>query len=995
MPNDEKQSSTSSSSRHRAKEMIGPLPDHGSRTNSDTSEPIRGFKVHETRREIENDVQGEISAAHCECEDLYEFAPCGYVTLNQKGLVTRSNVTAGRLLGVDKTRIKDVEFNSFVAPESRDDFRATLKRAWENGEQQSVELKLNGAGKGTLRVIAAIQAYRVAEGEVAQWRLVLVGIPERKRAEDDAGDQVETLTRVFEKVPFIMMLVDKDVRVKKINRKGTAFVGRPGEQLLGLLGGEVLHCLNSFHGPGCGKNPECGSCPIRTRVTQTFKTGEGIYDAEARMTVRKGSQNITVEMSISTALVKDKDVDHVLVTVADITERKRAEEALRESEERFRQIAGLIPQVFWMTDSGLKRMLYVSPAYEKIWGRTCESLYENPHSWIEAVHPADLETVKEALSLRKTQGHSIEYRIIRPDGKIRWIRDFGFAIYDAGGNPCRSAGIAEDITERKHAKDAVMQSEENYRRLFEAVSDAILVLDGETREFMDVNASALRLYGYSREEFLKLQQSDIADVSDKSDASIEEVLQGVRTQMPLRYHRKKDGTEFPVEISTSAFVFEGRKVACGVVRDITERARHTMEIKRLNRLYSVLSRVSQEVVRAKSPEVFLRQACREIVEGGGFLLSWIGLVDPTTNAVVPTALWGEIGEYVHGITVYADDRPEGRGPVGTCIREQRPAVHNDFLHDQRTLPWRDRAAPFGIASVAAFRIERAGRVWGALAIYSDEVDRFGEEDVKLLEKVAGDIGFALENLDREVRRERAEESLRESEERFRAVFEAASVGMAQADVDTGRWERVNAKLCEITGYSAEELIGMRFTEITHPDDRQPDWEAFREVVSGKARHYQREKRYVRKDGTIVWVNANVTLVTKVGRRTVSIAVIEDISRRKQAEDALRESESKLRTLFETVAEGIALHEMVYDQNGAAVDYRILSTNAAFEKLTGLVAAKTHGQPASIIYGTGTAPYLDEYAQVAETCRRPVSRPSLLLLRNTSTFPSPHLNGATS
>ena len=73
-------------------------------------------------------------------------------------------------------------------------------------------------------------------------------------------------------------------------------------------------------------------------------------------------------------------------------------------------------------------------------------------------------------------------------------------------------------------------------------------------------------------------------------------------------------------------------------------------------------------------------------------------------------------------------------------------MHNDFLHDPQTLPWRDRAAPFGIAAAAAFPIERAGGVWGALTIYSDEVDRFSDEDVKLLEKVAGDIGFALDNL---------------------------------------------------------------------------------------------------------------------------------------------------------------------------------------------------------------------------------------------------------
>ena len=133
-------------------------------------------------------------------------------------------------------------------------------------------------------------------------------------------------------------------------------------------------------------------------------------------------------------------------------------------------------------------------------------------------------------------------------------------------------------------------------------------------------------------------------------------------------------------------------------------------------------------------------------------------------------------------------------------------------------------------------------------------------------------------------RKRVEEELRVSEERFRTVFELASVGMAQADPDTGRWQRVNHKLCEITGYSAEELIGKRFFEITHPDDQQHDWEAFQELKNGKVNEYQREKRYLRKDGTIIWVNVNVTLLVNVDRSTVGFAVIEDITRRKQAEE---------------------------------------------------------------------------------------------------------------
>jgi len=136
--------------------------------------------------------------------------------------------------------------------------------------------------------------------------------------------------------------------------------------------------------------------------------------------------------------------------------------------------------------------------------------------------------------------------------------------------------------------------------------------------------------------------------------------------------------------------------------------------------------------------------------------------------------------------------------------------------------------------------------------------------------------------------ERAEDAIRESAEQFRAMFEVASIGMAQADVQTGRWLRVNHKMCAITGYSADEMLKMRVSDVTHPEYRQKDWEAFQQVVRGEAPDYHMEKRYVRKDGSVCWVNVNMTVTRNAGGHPIgTMTTIEDITGRKRKEENLR------------------------------------------------------------------------------------------------------------
>ena len=191
------------------------------------------------------------------------------------------------------------------------------------------------------------------------------------------------------------------------------------------------------------------------QVSQELRrSGSRIIEAQHR---RKDGSVFPIEISVNYIHL---DRDYLFAVVRDITERKKAEERLRAGEERFRMLAETIEDVFWITDTAKDRMVYISPAYEKIWGRSCRSLYEAPRSWLDAVHPGDRPRVLDAARTKQANGsYDEEYRICRPDGQVRWVRDRAFPVRDDRGEIEMVVGVARDITERRELEEQLRQSQ--------------------------------------------------------------------------------------------------------------------------------------------------------------------------------------------------------------------------------------------------------------------------------------------------------------------------------------------------------------------------------------------------------------------------------------------------------------------------------------------------------------------------------------------------------
>ncbi len=326
------------------------------------------------------------------------------------------------------------------------------------------------------------------------------------------------------------------------------------------------------------------------RDEQVFATGEE-NEYEEDVTDSNGTTRTVVTKR---TLYTDKAENKFIVgIIRDITHRKEAELALQAAHQQLQDIIEFLPDATFVIDRE-KKVICWSRAMEELSGlKKQDILGQTDYAYaipfygerrpllidLVMVENPEIETRYDYFQRKGTTLYGEGYFAGAYQGKGAYFWSTATLLFGRDGSVTGSIQSIRDISEHKRAEEAIRKSEERYRQLFETVSDAILVFDGETGKFIDLNESALRLYGYPYDEFLELKYTDIAAGPDLSDETINETLAGIRSTVPLCYHRRKDETLFPVEISSSSFDLYGRTVLCGVIRDITERIQAEEQLK--------------------------------------------------------------------------------------------------------------------------------------------------------------------------------------------------------------------------------------------------------------------------------------------------------------------------------------------------------------------------------------------------------------------------------
>jgi PAS domain S-box-containing protein len=290
------------------------------------------------------------------------------------------------------------------------------------------------------------------------------------------------------------------------------------------------------------------------------------YSTELRF--RKPDGSIAWTLEIGKGIYNEQgELEYLIGTSLDITERKRAQEALQESEGRYRLLAETTQDMIYVIDRD-GRVEYINAAAAQALGKQPQNVIGKAHADLFPPEIAEGQWRSLQKVFESGEPFSTESRLIFPHGAM-WVSAQLVPFRREGGKVTAVMGVSRDLTERKRAEEALRESEERYRNLFETAPDSIFIVDQTTGNFVGANLAASRQYGYSNEEFLRLKARDVSAESEKTVAAIRDGI----TQVPLRLHRRKDGTIFPVEITGSYFTLGGRTLHTAFIRDITERKR--------------------------------------------------------------------------------------------------------------------------------------------------------------------------------------------------------------------------------------------------------------------------------------------------------------------------------------------------------------------------------------------------------------------------------------
>gem|GEM_PF-132741 len=787
-------------------------------------------------------VQKALHESRERSRNIVESIAEGYFEVDLAGDLTFFNEAVVKATGYSREELMGMNYRVYTSPEAARKIYKIFNEVFRSsGPGKILDYTILRKDGTCVMVEASTSLLRNASGEPIGFYGILRDRTEQKKAEEALQQSEESYRNVLELAPDVITVGRiEDGRYLQVNDAFCRLTGYAAEEAIGRTALE----LNLY------VHPE-----ERQRLLQSMQRKGRIEGEEVQFRTKSGT---VLDTLVSARQMNFRGQECLLMIVTNITNLKKAQEALRQSEENYRNILANMEEGYYEVDLA-GRFTFFNKALCRMHGLSPEELMGISNREYMSAETAKI--VYAAFNNVYRTGiptQILDYEIMRKDGSIGIQESSVVLLKDEAGRPTGFRGISRDRTKQKRAEQALQESEQNLRITLDSIGDAVIATDVNGK-IVRMNPVAETLTGWALPEAVGRNLAEIFHIIDEKSrkkvvSPVEKVLRE-RKIVGLGNHTlliSKNGIERPVSDSAAPIMTQLGELA-GVVlvfRDVTEKRKAEKAL-----------RESEEKYRSILEE--MEEGYYEIDLAGNF------------------TYFNESTRRLHG---YPEVELLGMNYRQYVGPEKAKYISRLFRKIYRT------GVPARILDYEIIRKD------GSICMIEMSAYPLRDPSGQM-------VGFWGISRDRTERR-RAEMALQESEARMRSIFENAAVGIAYYNTQ-GQFIRVNKGYCDLVGYSAAELSGMHASDLTHPDDRRMESNESEKLLKGKKKSYSMEKRLVSKNGGTLWARTTVSRAfADHDKPMYFIAVLENITERKKAAEALRHSEERYRLLVDNANEGI-------------------------------------------------------------------------------------------
>jgi PAS domain S-box-containing protein len=743
------------------------------------------------------------------------------------GRILEANDNACRLLGYAREELLALKVADLVPGDARAWLPSVNDTIMRTGRFRSEAVNVRKDGS-----VVPVEISAATVEFDGQTRVILIArdISERKAAERALQESERQYHTALDAMHDAVHVADADLRIVMLNDAFQRWLGEQGIE--GAVQGKTIFEAFPFL-------PD----KVRDEYREVFETGRPVVTEEETTVAGRTYVTETTKVPVT----EDETIVRVLTVVRNVTERRAAEQALRESEEKFRSVSEQSPNMIFINSRG--RVAYANHRCEELMGYSREEFYAPGFDFANLTAPESAGTIGTVFG-RHARGEDVEpyecVLVAKNGRRIDAIITTKLVDYEGGK---AILGIVTDISERKASERALRESEANFRALAENAGDGVTIGDENGRHVF-VNRRAEEILGYPRERLLGMTFRDFLSPPDREllDERYERRLRG--EPVPSHYEVtvvRRDGTPALVEVGVAQTEWRGRPAALVILRDVAERRR---------------------VEQALSASDARYRSLVESIPDGVTTIDVYGRFSSVNDVVVRRS--GRPREWWLGREYDSVVRPEFR----ETVRAAFSAVMRGEAVPPFQVSYASAAGEPKYVEMHVSALSEGGRVVGALAVSRDITER------KAVERQDG-----------------------ESEEKYRRLVELAPDGIAVHQ--DGKVVMVNMAGARIMGYeSPEDIVGKPVLDIVHPDDRARVIARIRSVMESGKPGEMVEERFVRRDGSLVPVEVVNAPFVWNGRPAIQV-VARDISERRRLASTARTAADELHAVLDHSSEAIA------------------------------------------------------------------------------------------